>query len=261
MDAGRGSPGFLRRRLIVCDGPADAGHRAAVDASDRIRRAITKSGAATIIVATGTSQMVLLEHLSMSPEIDWSRVTVFHLDEYAGLPADHSASFRRFLRERFIEELPEPPLDFFELNGEGDLEAERQRVGSIISEYEIDLALVGIGENAHLAFNDPPADFETRQRFLVVQLDEACRRQQVGEGWFKKLDDVPRRAITMSIRQILASEAIICTVPDRRKAKALRDAIDGPMTRDVPASALRVHGNVTIYADHDSVSLLEPGVR
>jgi glucosamine-6-phosphate deaminase len=239
---------------ILCKDKLDLGRRAALDAAARIRAAIAARGAANIIVATGASQFETLAQLVAAPGIDWPHVTVFHLDEYLGLSADHPASFRRYLRERFVDRLP--LAAFHAIDGQADAGDECRRLSELIRRHPIDVALVGIGENGHLAFNDPPADFNTEEPFLLVELDEACRRQQWGEGWFAALDDVPRQAISMSCRQILAAAAIVCSVPDERKAAAVRDAIEGPITPDVPASILQQHAQTTIYLDPPAASLL-----
>src|SRR5688500_10792891 len=194
---------------------------AAAAGAAAIRDTLAQRGAANIIVATGASQFEMFGRLVQEPDIAWNRVTGFHLDEYVGLAITHPASFRRYLWERFVSRLPLPLRGFYYLNGEEDPNAEARQVGEIIQKHPIDVAFVGIGENGHLAFNDPPADFETEEPYLVVQLDEACRRQQLGEGWFPTLGDVPQRAISMSVRQIMKSRAIICTVPDERKAEAV----------------------------------------
>ncbi len=231
--------------------------RAAAQAgAERIRRAIAERGEANIIVATGASQFEMFEVLVAQPEIAWNRVTAFHLDEYVGVPITHPASFRLYLWQRFVSRLPLPPAAFHYLDGEADCRAEIERVGAILQQHPIDVAFVGIGENGHLAFNDPPADFETEEPFLMVDLDEACRRQQFGEGWFPTFEDVPDRAISMSIRQIMKSAAIVCTVPDERKAKAARDTIEGPVTPDVPASILQKHPEATVFLDGSAASLL-----
>ena len=183
-----------------------------------IREALENRGGANIVLATGASQFELLKSLVASKNIAWHRVTVFHLDEYADLSISHPASFRLYLWQRFVSRLPLPLREFYYLDAEGDCLAECGRVGQILEQHPIDVAFVGIGENGHLAFNDPPADFETEQPYIVVQLDEACRRQQLGEGWFRRLAEVPQGAISMSIRQIMKSRAIVCTVPEERKA-------------------------------------------
>jgi glucosamine-6-phosphate deaminase len=230
--------------------------RAASDGAIAIRKALRSRGAANIILATGASQVEMLSALVAASGIEWDRVTAFHLDEYIGMPASHPASFRRYLKERFVDCLPTPPAAFHFIDGQSDPEAECRRLGQIIAATPIDVAFIGIGENGHLAFNDPPADFDTTEPYRVVDLDEACRRQQLGEGWFGTLEEVPRRAISMSIRQILLSHAIICTVPDGRKAEAVRRAIEGPVTPAVPASILQQHPRATLYLDRDSAGLL-----
>jgi glucosamine-6-phosphate deaminase len=183
-------------------------------------------------------------------------VTAFHLDEYIGLPITHPASFRKYLWERFASKLPLPLAAFHYIDGEGDATAECRRLGALISAGPIDVAFVGIGENGHLAFNDPPADFETEDPYIVVDLDDACRRQQLGEGWFPTFDDVPKQAISMSIRQIMKSRCIVASVPDQRKAEAVRVSVKGPVSPHAPASILQQHPDCTLYLDPASASLL-----
>jgi glucosamine-6-phosphate deaminase len=230
---------------------------ASAHAAAAINRAILDQGGARIIVATGASQFEFLEDLTTNQVVDWRRVTLFHLDEYVGLPIGHPASFRKYILERVIQKTA--LQDHLLLNGEGDVREVCRQAGEAVGSAPIDVAFVGIGENGHLAFNDPPADFTTDEPYLVVQLDEACRRQQVGEGWFESISLVPRTAISMSIRQMLKSKEIICVVPDERKAAPVKAALEGPITPDVPASALREHGNVTMYLDAASAGLLQPG--
>ncbi len=232
------------------------GRRAAADGAAHIRRALAERGAANIIVATGASQFEMLEALTGEPAIDWSKVTGFHLDEYVALPITHGASFRGYLWQRFVSRLPLPLRAFHFLDAETDPENECARVGAILADHPIDVAFIGIGENGHIAFNDPPADFETDEPYLVVQLDDACRRQQLGEGWFPTFEDVPDRAVSMSVKQILKSAAIVCTVPDERKAQAVRAAVEGPVTPDVPASILQTHPACGLYLDSAAASLL-----
>ena len=229
---------------------------AAAHAASTIARAVAARGQARIIVATGASQFEFLEDLVSSHEVDWTRVTLFHLDEYVGLPIDHPASFRKYILERVLRKTA--IQDYLLLDGEADVREVCRRAGLALNALPVDVAFVGIGENGHLAFNDPPADFATEEPYLVVQLDEACRRQQVGEGWFGSIADVPRSAISMSIRQILKSAEIICVVPDARKAAPVKAALEGPVTPDVPASALREHLHVTMYLDAASAALLGP---
>jgi glucosamine-6-phosphate deaminase len=198
----------------------------------------------------------MLANLVQAPDIAWEKVTGFHLDEYVGLPVTHPASFRLYLWQRFVSKLPVPLAAFHFVNGEGDGRAECDRLGRLITAAPVDVCLAGIGENGHLAFNDPPADFDTEAPYLVVTLDEACRRQQMGEGWFPTLADVPRQAISMSIRQIMKSAKIICSVPDRRKAQAVADCLGGPVTNQHPASILQRHPDCLIYLDRAAAALL-----
>ncbi len=228
---------------------------AAADAAKRIRDAIAARGRARIIAATGASQFAFLERLVREPGIDWSKVEMFHLDEYVGLPADHPASFRKYLLERLIR--PAGISKHHLLDGQRDPRDVCRDTGKALNEAPIDVAFVGIGENGHLAFNDPPADFETDAPYIVVKLDERCREQQVGEGWFAGVADVPETAISMSVRQILRARAIVCVVPDARKAEAVRATLEGPIDPMTPASILRTHPDVAIYLDEQSASLLE----
>jgi glucosamine-6-phosphate deaminase len=217
------------------------------------------TGRARLIAATGASQIAFLESLVATPGIDWPRVEMFHLDEYVGLPVDHLASFRRYLLERLIR--PTGIGAYHLLDGERDPRQVADEAGRAIASGPIDLALVGIGENGHLAFNDPPADFATEQPYLVVTLDEACRRQQVGEGWFASMEDVPAQAISMSVRQILKSREILCIVPDARKAEAVKASVEGEVSPLAPASILQTHPTTTLYLDRDSAALLRPASR
>jgi glucosamine-6-phosphate deaminase len=220
---------------------------------------IVAQGRARIIAATGASQIEFLEALVAVPGIDWARVEMFHLDEYVGLPIDHPASFRRYLLERLIE--PAGIASYHLLDGERDARLVADEAGSAIALAPIDVAFVGIGENGHLAFNDPPADFETECPYLVVKLDEACRRQQVGEGWFASVDEVPVEAISMSVRQILKSRTILCIVPDARKAPAVETCLEGEISPMAPASILQTHPATTVYLDRASAAGLKPATR
>ena len=231
------------------------GEAAATDAAAVLREAIARQGRAHVVAATGASQFEFLDALTRAPGIDWTKTVFFHLDEYVGLPDSHPASFRRYLRERIVDRVHPGTFHFIEGDAR-DPAAECRRVGSLIAGCAIDVAFVGIGENGHLAFNDPPADFETQAPYLVVDLDEACRRQQLGEGWFERLEDVPRRAISMSVAQILRSQKILCVVPDARKARAVRNSLQGEVSPLRPASALQQHARTTVYLDPDSAALL-----
>lgn len=242
--------------IHVCQTSEEAGRGAAVTAGQYLQNAIRAQGAARIVAATGASQFSFLSHLTALPDIPWSRVTMFHLDEYIGLPRGHPASFRRYLHERLID-IAHPGACVL-IDGEADPEEECRRVGALIAAAPVDIAFVGIGENGHLAFNDPPADFETEQPYIVVELDDACRRQQLGEGWFENLAEVPHRAISMSIRQIMRARTILCVVPEARKAPAVRACLEEEISPLRPASILRLHHDVEIYLDHDSAALLAP---
>ena len=229
---------------------------AAQQASVAMRRAILDPGVARIIVATGTSQLDFLDELTNAENIGWQRVEMFHLDEYVGLPITHPASFRKYLLERLIHKVG--ITQYHLLDGNGDPSEVIRRVGAALRLAPVDIAFVGIGENGHLAFNDPPADFQTEESYLVVDLDEACRRQQVGEGWFANISEVPRRAISMSVSQILKTNEIICVVPGERKALAVKLCFEGEISPMAPASILRTHLAATIYLDTESASLLSP---
>jgi glucosamine-6-phosphate deaminase len=235
---------------------SDALAAAAADHAARcIHDAIAARGSARIIAATGASQMAFLGRLVSLPDIDWARVEMFHLDEYIGLPADHPASFRKYLLERLIR--PAGITRYHFLDGQQDPNRVRLEVGAQIRSAPVDVAFVGIGENGHLAFNDPPADFDATAPYIVVSLDERCRQQQVGEGWFRGIDEVPATAISMSVHQILQARTIVCVVPDRRKAEAVRATLEEPVSPAVPASILRTHEDTTLYLDRDSASALD----
>ena len=243
--------------ISVVESKVEMGRRAAQQGAALIREAIAQNGRANIIVATGVSQFEMLSALVQMPDIRWDKVTGFHLDEYIGIPITHPASFRKYLWERFVSRLSLPLEHFQYIDGDaGDPRAVCEDLGRHIRDIDIDVAFVGIGENGHLAFNDPPADFETDAPYLVVDLDEACRRQQLGEGWFPSLADVPDQAISMSIRQIMKSKHIVASVPDARKAAAVKACLQGDVTPTAPASILQQHANTTIYLDAASAALL-----
>ena len=241
--------------IRVFDTKQQLGEAAAKRGAEAIRSALRNKGKASIIVATGASQFEMLEVLIREPDIDWSKVTAFHLDEYVGMKKSHPASFRRYLIERFVEPLGSK-VTLHEINAEDNPEAEAGRLSKLIVDETIDVCFAGIGENCHLAFNDPPADFETDKPYIIVDLDEACRRQQMGEGWFTTLEDVPAQAISMSIKQIMKSSLIILSVPDQRKAQAVKNALEGSVTPLHPASILQNHNNTVALLDTQSASLL-----
>jgi glucosamine-6-phosphate deaminase len=231
---------------------------AAARAGKVIRDSIAACGRARIIAATGASQFEFLDALTALPGIDWQRVEMLHLDEYIGLPETHPASFCKYLRERLINKVGIEK--YYLLNGSTDPARTIKEVGEKLREAPIDVAFVGVGENGHLAFNDPPADFETQEPYAMVTLDEPCRRQQLNEGWFPTLDDVPRQAISMTVSQILKAKEILCIIPDARKAQAIKNCFGGKVSPMAPASALQNHPDTTVYLDSDSSSMLGPEI-
>jgi glucosamine-6-phosphate deaminase len=242
--------------LKVFDDKVALGGAAAAQAAAAIRRAIARRGQARVVAASAASQFDFLEALTAAPDIDWKRVELFHLDEYIGLPITHPASFCKFLQDRLIGETG--ITNHHLLNPEEDPAAVIERTSKAISAAPIDVSFVGIGENGHLAFNDPPADFETEEPYIVVTLDEACRQQQVAEGWFQDLSAVPKQAISMSVRQVLKAREILAVVPGPRKAQAIKACFDGPISTMAPSSILRTHPQATIYLDKQSAALLSP---
>jgi glucosamine-6-phosphate deaminase len=240
----------------IFDNARSLGEAAGNDAALKIEAAINENHQANIILATGASQFFTLQTLVNYAIIDWSRVTVFHLDEYIGIDENHPASFRRYLKERFFDKIGKV-RDFVFINGSAtDANAECERLGRLIKAQRIDVALVGIGENGHLAFNDPPADFETASPYIIADLDEKCRMQQVGEGWFDELDEVPKQAISMSIKQIMKSRSIVCSVPDARKAIAVKQCVLGEVTNEHPASVLQQHAECKLFLDKHSAAYI-----
>ena len=237
--------------ISISQSKLELGQKAAAIGAEFIRNAINENGQANIIVATGASQFEMLSMLTKE-DIDWSKVTGFHLDEYIGLPDTHPASFRKYLKERFVEVVE--PGHFHYVNGDENPEQECTRLNQLIGQYQIDAAFVGIGENGHLAFNDPPADFDITDPFIIVELDQACRTQQLNEGWFGSLSEVPHHAISMSIHQIMKSSNIVCSVPDERKATAVSNSLTGSITPEVPASILQSHPSTYFFLDQHSAA-------
>lgn len=231
----------------------DAGKAAAV----AIRSAIAQNGYANIILSTGSSQFTTLTQLVAEPDINWSQVSMFHLDEYVGLPITHMASFRKYLQERFLDKLP-PLKNAFLINAETNADAECKKLSEIIQKHPIDVALVGIGENGHIAFNDPPANFDTEIPYFVVDLsNEACRQQQFGEGWFATIDEVPLQSITMSVKQIMKSKIIISAVPELRKAEAIKNTFEKEISNLYPSTMLKNHPNWHLFIDEESASMIK----
>jgi glucosamine-6-phosphate deaminase len=246
--------------LRVFEDKASLGGAAADQAATAIRRAISQRGKARIIAATAASQLEFLQALTKAAGIDWSKVEAFHLDEYMGLPITHPGSFRKMLLEQLIDKTG--ITHYHLLDGDApDPSAVLRKVSQQLASAPIDVAFLGIGENGHIAFNDPPADFNTEEPYIIVNLDEACRQQQVGEAWFANLSQVPQRAISMSARQILKAKEILAVVPDRRKAQAVKACFEGEISPMAPASILRRHLNATVYLDTHSASLLRPELQ
>ena len=235
------------------------GKAAAEQASTAIRRAIRDQGRARVIAATAASQLEFLNALTKAPDIDWQKVELFHLDEYIGLPITHPGSFRKMLLEQLIQKTG--ITNYHLLDGEADAAEVVRRAGAALASAPVDIAFLGIGENGHIAFNDPPADFRTDEPYIIVNLDEACRLQQVGEAWFADISQVPTQAISMSVRQILKAKEILAVVPDTRKAQAVRACFEGEISPMAPASILRTHPNVTIYLDQNSAALLSTALQ
>jgi glucosamine-6-phosphate deaminase len=244
--------------IKVFSNPIEMAREAASLAASSIRSRLAVQRTVVLLAATGTSQLDFLEDLTRDRSIDWSRVELFHLDEYIGLGIEHPASFARYIRDRLIR--PTGISNYHLLDGARDPHEVIVESNAEISSRVVDIAFVGIGDNGHLAFNDPPANFEAEDPYLIVELDARCRRQQVNEGWFATLDDVPQQAISMSVKQILKSREIIAIVPDKRKSLAVKHSIEGPIVPSVPASILQRHTNLTIFLDKDSASLLERSI-
>lgn len=246
--------------IKVFEDKKNLGRAAADQAASAIRRAISERGTARIIAATAASQLEFLDALTKSPGIDWAKVEAFHLDEYIGLPVTHPGSFRKMLMEQLVNKTG--ITRYHLLDGDAaDPVAVVKEAGKQLASAPIDIAFLGIGENGHIAFNDPPADFETEEPYIIVNLDEACRQQQVGEAWFANISQVPKQAISMSARQILKAKEILAVVPDKRKAQAIKACFEGEISPMAPASILRRHPNATVYVDTNSASLLGSGIQ
>ena len=242
--------------LRVFNDRLSLGKTAAAQAAAAIRSAIVSRGQARVVAASAASQFEFLEALTATPGIDWKLVTLFHLDEYIGLPMSHPASFCKFLQDRLISKTG--IVNYHLLDGSQDPADVIRSAGKAITASPIDVAFLGIGENGHIAFNDPPADFDTEDPYIIVALDHACRAQQVAEGWFENLDAVPKQAVSMSVRQVLKAAEILAVVPGPRKAAAIKACFDGPISPTAPSSILRNHPNATVYLDLQSSALLSP---
>ena len=242
-------------KVKVLQDSRELGKAAAALAAETLNRAIARNGKARLVLSTGASQFDTLKSLVLQ-DVAWSKVEMFHLDEYVNLPADHPASFRKYLKERFTDLVPLGSSHF--VNAEGDVARCIADLTAAIRREPIDLALVGIGENAHIAFNDPPADFQNQAAYIVVDLDDNCKKQQVGEGWFDSVAAVPRQAVSMSVHQIMLSKTIISAVPHRVKANAIQLTLENEVTPLIPATILKQHPDTHIFLDQESASLAGP---
>jgi len=236
-------------KIIVSDTPRELGQAAARLAAEYLNELIDKNGYARIVVSTGASQFETFEALVASV-IDWSKVEMYHLDEYAGLPESHPASFRKYLKERFVSKVHLLAANFVDGSAEGIIEISKK-----LLEKPVNLGFIGIGENGHIAFNDPPADFETKDPYIMVNLNATCKKQQVGEGWFATVEDVPKQAVSMSVFQIMQCKKIISCVPHAVKAKAVADTINSEPTNLIPATILKTHPDWTLLLDKNSAAL------
>lgn len=241
-------------KIKVLKDSVQLGKEAAVFCADILNKAIAEKGKARVVLSTGASQFDTISAL-IKQDIDWSKVEMFHLDEYVNLPETHPASFRKYLRERFINQVN--LKEAYLVNGEGDIQKNIKELTEELRKEPIDLGLIGIGENAHIAFNDPPADFDTREAYIVVNLEDNCKKQQVGEGWFPTLEDVPKQAISMTVYQIMQCKVIVSCVPYKVKANAVKLTLDNNLTNKVPSTMLKTHDNMMLFIDEDSASLVD----
>lgn len=244
-------------KVKILKTPEELGIKAASHAAEILRKAIAEKGYARLVLSTGASQFTTLSAL-VKEDVDWSKVEMFHLDEYINLPMTHPASFRKYLKERFVAYVNLKEVHF--VNGEGDIEKNISALSEELLKEPVDLGLIGIGENAHIAFNDPPADFDTRDAYIIVNLNEQCKKQQVGEGWFKTPEDVPKQAISMSVHQIMQCRSIISCVPYKVKANAIKLTLENSLTNTIPATMLKEHNDMTLYIDEDSASAVDKAV-
>lgn len=244
-------------KVLVSKNSKELGAKAAAHAAEILRRAIDEKGVARLILSTGASQFDTITAL-IKENLDWNKVEMFHLDEYINLPESHPASFRKYLKERFTAFVNLKKAHF--VDGEGDVQENIRVLTEELLKQPVDLGLIGIGENAHIAFNDPPANFDTKDAYIIVDLDEQCKKQQIGEGWFKTLDDVPKQAISMSVYQIMQCRTIISCVPYKVKANAIKLTLEKDLTNTIPATMLKEHNDITIYLDEDSASTVDKAV-
>ena len=237
--------------ITISKNASELGAAAARLAGAKLREAVTGDGEARLVLSTGSSQFETLDAL-LREEIDWKKVEIFHLDEYIGLPIDHKASFRKYLKERFIRNIE--CRKFHGVDTEGDVGKVIAGLTAEIRKKPVDVGLIGIGENGHVAFNDPPADFDTREAFIVVTLDERCKAQQVGEGWFPSTEEVPDKAVSMTVRQIMQCRTIVSAVPHLVKAEAVYKTLTSPVSNRIPATMLKQHPDFNLFIDTNSAS-------
>ena len=238
-------------KIVRCTTKEDLGAKAADLIASEINQAIKARGEARIALSTGASQFDTLKEL-VKRDVDWSKVTMFHLDEYVGLGEEHPASFVKYMKERFVSKVNLKAVHFVAPWNYASVEACIEDLTKAIREAPIDVGVIGIGENTHVAFNDPPADFDTQEAYKVVNLDAACRRQQLGEGWFPTIDDVPRQAISMTVNQIMRCRRIVSPVPYAVKADAIYKVITSDVSNQVPATILKTHPDATVFIDEES---------
>lgn len=240
-------------KVLTMKNAEEMGKRAAEYTAKQLNEVIENQGEARLLLSTGQSQLTTINEL-VKKKVDWSKVEMFHLDEYVGIDEDHKASFRKYLKEKFVNHLNLKKAHF--VCSDGDIEENIQKLTEEVIKAPIDVALIGIGENAHIAFNDPPADFETKEAYIKVQLDKDCKTQQVREGWFPSVDEVPNEAITMTIYQIMQSKKIISCVPYKVKAEAVKNTLEYKVDNKIPATILKNHNDWTLFLDEESASLI-----
>ena len=239
----------------VFESNEQVGQRAADDFGNLVTSLLSKQDRVAIILATGNSQLTFMGALSKKKELPWGKVVVFHMDEYLGMSGTHAASFARYIRERLVNIVH--PAAFYPIVADStDAEAEMKRYAELLAKFPPDICVLGIGENGHLAFNDPPADFETKEILKIVTMDRECRMQQVGEGHFPTIEDVPPQALTLTVPALLSAKHVLAVVPEARKAVAVKAALEGPVTPNCPASILRTKPNIVMYLDRDSAKLV-----
>ena len=237
--------------IRICKNSEELGKSAAKHVAQVLKDCIAEKGSARIVLSTGASQFDTIKALVEEPGIKWECVEMFHLDEYVDLPITHVASFRKYLQERFVDKVGTLKAVHF-------VDGTKECISKLTEEIRkspIDIGLIGIGENGHIAFNDPPADFGTKEAYIIVNLDERCKKQQMGEGWFATIDDVPKQAVSMTCYQIMQCERIVSCVPYKVKAEAVENTLKAKDTTNIiPATLLKTHPDFILYVDEDSAS-------